>query len=52
MMGSLKGQDAGKAIAMVFIVVGVGVATLAAVTGNDGLAAASEWLRRLFSLNF
>jgi hypothetical protein len=52
MMGSLKGQDAGKAIAMIFIVVGVGVATLAAITGNDGLTAASEWLRRLFSLNF
>ncbi|MFH1311780.1 MAG: fibronectin type III domain-containing protein [Candidatus Eisenbacteria bacterium] len=52
MMGSLKGQDAGKAIAMIFIVVGVGIATLAAMTGSDGLTAASEWLRRLFSLNF
>jgi hypothetical protein len=52
MTGSLKGQDAGKAIAMIFIVVGVGVATLAAITGNDGLVAVSEWLRRLFSLNF
>jgi hypothetical protein len=52
MMGSLKGQDAGKAIAMLFIIVGVGIATLAAITGNDGLAAASEWLQRLFSLNF
>jgi hypothetical protein len=52
MMGSLKGQDAGKAIAMLIIIVGVGIATLAAITGNDGLAAASEWLQRLFSLNF
>ena len=52
MMGSLKGQDAGKAIAMIFIVVGVGVATLAVITGNQALATANEWLLRLFSLNF
>jgi hypothetical protein len=52
MMGSLKGQDAGKAIAMVFIVVGVGVATLAVISGSQALAAANEWLLRLFSLNF
>jgi hypothetical protein len=51
MMGSLKGQDAGKAIAMVFIVVGVVVATLASATGNETLASATVWLRRLFSLN-
>jgi hypothetical protein len=52
MQGSLKGQDAGKAIAMVFIVAGVGLATLATLTGSEALLTASEWLRRLFSLNF
>jgi hypothetical protein len=50
MMGSLKGQDAGKAIAMFFIVAGVGLATLAAITDNSGLLSASEWLRNLFRL--
>jgi hypothetical protein len=52
MQGSLKGQDAGKAIAMIFILAGVGLATLATITGSDTLISASEWLRRLFSLNF
>lgn len=52
MQGSLKGQDAGKAIAMIFILAGVGLATLATITGSDSLTAATEWLRRLFSLNF
>ena len=52
MLGSLKGQDAGKAIAMIFIVVGVGLATLATITGNDALISASEWLRNLFALNY
>jgi hypothetical protein len=52
MQGSLKGQDAGKAIAMIFILAGVGLATLASITGSDAMATATEWLRRLFSLNF
>jgi hypothetical protein len=52
MQGSLKGQDAGKAIAMIFILAGVGLATLATITGSDALISASEWLRRLFTLNF
>jgi hypothetical protein len=52
MQGSLKGQDAGKAIAMIFIIAGVGLATLATITGSDALMSATEWLRRLFSLNF
>ena len=51
MMGSLKGQDAGKAVAMLFIVVGVATATLASVTGNEALTAIGEWLRRLFAIN-
>jgi hypothetical protein len=52
MMGSLKGQDAGKAIAMVFIIAGVGLATLATITGSEALTKASDWLRNLFTLNF
>jgi hypothetical protein len=52
MLGSLKGQDAGKAIAMVAILLGVGLGTLATITGSDGLMSAFQWLRRLFSLNF
>ena len=52
MMGSLKGQDAGKAIAMVFILAGVGLTTLASITGSGPLQRAAELLQRLFSLNF
>ena len=51
MMGSLKGQDAGKAIAMGAIIAGVVIATLAAVSGSETLLHAYEWLRGLFSLN-
>jgi hypothetical protein len=52
MLGSLKGQDAGKAIAMLAILLGVGLGTLAKLTGSDGLMSAFQWLRRMFSLNF
>jgi hypothetical protein len=51
MMGSLKGQDAGKAIAMMFVLVGVAAATLATVTGNGALETLSEWLKDLFAVN-
>ncbi len=49
MQGSLKGQDAGKAVAMFFIVVGVVVATIATVTGNERFLWFADWLRRFFS---
>jgi len=52
MLGSLKGQDAGKAIAMVAILLGVGLGTLATITGSAGLMSAFDWLKRLFSLNY
>jgi hypothetical protein len=52
MIGSLKGQDVGKAIAMIFIIVGSIVSTVASVSGNSTAAAVSEWLRNLFRLNF
>ncbi len=52
MIGSLKGQDVGKGIAMFFIVLGSVVATIASLSGNSSAVAASEWLRNLFRLNF
>jgi hypothetical protein len=51
MKGSLKGQDAGKATAMFFIVLGVGLGTLAVMTGSGALQSAYEFVYRLFSLN-
>jgi hypothetical protein len=51
MMGSLKGQDAGKAMGMLFILAGVAAATLAAATGSGVLTTFSEWLRGLFAIN-
>jgi hypothetical protein len=51
MMGSLKGQDAGKAIAMVFIILGVVLATVAVVSGNNPAATVSGWLRSLLAIN-
>jgi hypothetical protein len=52
MKGSLKGQDAGKAIAMVAIVVGVALGTLALASGSEALQSTYEFVHRLFSLNF
>lgn len=51
MMGSLKGQDAGKAIAMVFIIAAMALATLATATGSESFANFYEWLRGLFAIN-
>jgi hypothetical protein len=51
MLGSLKGQDAGKAIAMLFIIVGVALATLATISGSESLMSFSEWLREMFRIN-
>lgn len=52
LMGSLRGQDMGKAGALLAIIVGAVTLTLAAVTGQPALKAAGDWLLRLFSLNF
>jgi hypothetical protein len=52
MKGSLKGQDAGKAIAMIAIVAGVVLGTLAVTTGSGALTSAYEFVYRLFSLSF
>jgi hypothetical protein len=53
MLGSLKGQDVGKVIAMVFLVAGSLAETLAALTGGAGpFSAAAAFVRRLFAINF
>ncbi len=53
MLGSLKGQDVGKLIAMLFIVLGSIAETVAVLSGGTGPAAtAAVFLRRLFALNF
>jgi hypothetical protein len=48
-LGSLKGQDVGKAIAMVAVVVGVAVATAAALGDSDSLRQILKFLRELFT---
>jgi hypothetical protein len=50
-LGSLKGQDMGKIIAMVSITVGVLLATLASVTGSETFLQALSWFRNLFSVS-
>lgn len=52
MIGSLKGQDVGKGIAMFFIILGTLVATVGALTENGTVVGISDWLKNLFSLNF
>jgi hypothetical protein len=52
MIGSLKGQDVGKGIAMFFILLGTLVATIGAVTENSVIVGISDWLKNLFSMNF
>lgn len=49
-LGSLKGQDLGKLIALVAILLGVGLATLAALTDSSTLNDFLEFLRRLFTV--
>jgi hypothetical protein len=52
MLGSLRGQDLGKALAMVAIVVGVLLMTFSSLTGSAAIGGLSEGFRRLFALNF
>ena len=44
-LGSLKGQDIGKMLAGIFIIIGVALATLQAITGSTGLEAAVDYLK-------
>lgn len=43
-LGSLQGQDVGKFVAMVLIVVGCGAAAIAGIVKVGGLAAVATWL--------
>jgi hypothetical protein len=47
-LGSLKGQDVGKAIAMVAILAGVLLATLAELTGAEWFGVWLDYLHSLF----
>jgi len=51
-LGSLKGADAGKVIALMFIGLGVAFETLRVLTGSSVIAKASDFIIRLFSLRF
>lgn len=53
MLGSLKGQDVGKLLAILFIAAGALTETVASLTGGVGPAATvAAFLRRLFAMNF
>lgn len=49
-LGSLKGQDVGKVIAMASIVAGVALATLLALTDSAAVESTLEFLQRAFSI--
>ena len=51
MLGSLKGQDVGKAIAAGFVLLGVLLATIASATGNATAVSAAAWVHDLFRIN-
>jgi len=50
-LGSLKGQDVGKSIAMLVIAAGVALFTLNQITRVQWFASAGQWLKDLFLLN-
>jgi len=50
LLGSLRGQDFGKAFAMLFILLGSILATLALLTQSDVLTQLSHWLQGLFTI--
>jgi hypothetical protein len=51
-LGSLKGADAGKIMALVFIGLGTILETLRELTGSGVITKASDFIIRLFSLRF
>ncbi len=51
-LGSLKGADAGKVMALIFIGLGVTLETLRVLTGSPAIAKASDFIIRLVSLRF
>jgi hypothetical protein len=50
-LGSLKGQDIGKLIAMVAILAGVVLFTAGQLTGSESINNAAQWLQDQFLLN-
>lgn len=44
-LGSLKGQDVGKLLVGIVLVLGVALATLGAVTGSESMTAAVDWFK-------
>lgn len=50
-LGSLKGQDVGKTIAMAAILIGVGLLTIGSLFNFEIASTAGEWVRDLFLLN-
>ena len=50
-LGSLKGQDVGKMIAMIAILVGVALFTLGQISNVDWFNTAGHWVQDLFLLN-
>jgi len=51
-LGSLKGADVGKVIALTFIGLGTVLETLRVLTGSGAITKASDFIIRLFSLRF
>ena len=49
-LGSLKGQDMGKFIAMVCILIGVTLATVAELTGSEVFSTALVWFKSIFTV--
>lgn len=47
-LGSLKGQDVGKVFVAVAVLIGVGLLTVAAVTGNESLASMADYWKSTF----
>jgi Domain of unknown function (DUF6754) len=52
MLGSLRGQDMGKALGMIAIVIGITLLTADALAGNATLHAIAAGFQRLFAINF
>jgi hypothetical protein len=49
-LGSLKGQDMGKLMAMIVIIVGVMAATISTAWGTDFFIKLNEYMQRIFSI--
>ncbi|MEW5795346.1 MAG: fibronectin type III domain-containing protein [Candidatus Zixiibacteriota bacterium] len=49
-LGSLKGQDVGKAIAMVAVVLGMAAVTLYSLTEGGAFKSVADWLHTMFTI--